>query len=163
MRGVVQPFKKGKNMRLVLMRGVSGSGKSTLARKIAEQEASVVYSTDDFFMVEGQYQFDPRRLGEFHAANQMRTEMALRDRCPLVIVDNTNCQAWEMRPYVQMALYHGYTVEIVEPLPVGFDELMARQAQREDQNKALSGEVVRRMLDRYEKDLTVEQILGSKS
>ena len=145
------------------MRGVSGSGKSTLARKIAEQEASVVYSTDDFFMVEGRYKFVPERLGEFHAANQMRTEMALRDQCPLVIVDNTNCRAWEMRPYVQMALEHGYTVEIVEPLPVGFDELMARQAQREDQNKALSGEVVRRMLDRYEKDLTVEQILGSKS
>jgi predicted kinase len=145
------------------MRGVSGSGKSTLARKIAEQEESVVYSTDDFFMVEGQYKFVPERLGEFHAANQTRTEMALRDQCPLVIVDNTNCRAWEMRPYVQMALKHGYTVEIVEPLPVGFDELMSRQAQREDQNKALGGEIVRRMLDRYEKDLTVEQILGSKS
>ena len=44
------------------MRGLPGSGKSTKARKIAGQ-FGVVYSTDDFFMVNGEYKFDPKMIG----------------------------------------------------------------------------------------------------
>lgn len=149
-------------MQLVLMRGVSGSGKSTLARKIcAEQPEAIIISTDDFFTAEGQYKFDPKRLGEFHSANVKRAEDAMVEKCPCVIVDNTNTQAWEMRPYVELAMTHDYTVKIVEPEPVGFDELMARQAGRADQNKALPAEVVQRMLMRYEPNVTVDKILSS--
>jgi NEDD4-binding protein 2 len=148
---------------LIIMRGVSGSGKSTLAEKIcAEQSFAVIVSTDDYFMVDGEYRFDPKRLGEFHAANVKRTEDAMVERCPCVIVDNTNTQAWEMKPYVELAIQHGYSVKIVEPEPVTFDELMARQAKRADQNKALPAEVVQRMLNRYEHNITVEMILASK-
>jgi NEDD4-binding protein 2 len=145
------------------MRGVSGSGKSTLAEKIcAEQSFAVIVSTDDFFMVEGVYKFDPKKLGEYHAANVRRTEDAMVERCPCVIVDNTNTQAWEMKPYVELAMTHGYSVKIVEPEPVSFEELMARQAKRADQNKSLPAEVVQRMLDRFEHNVTVETILASK-
>jgi NEDD4-binding protein 2 len=148
---------------LILMRGVSGSGKSTLAEKIcAEQSFAVIVSTDDYFVVEGEYRFDPKKLGEYHAANVRRTEDAMVERCPCVIVDNTNTQAWEMKPYVELAVKHGYSVKIVEPEPVTFDELMARQAKRADQNKALPAEVVQRMLSRYEHNVTVETILASK-
>lgn len=151
-------------MQLILMRGVSGSGKSTLARKIAEEcdVFSVIYSTDDFFMVDGEYRFDPKKLGEYHAANVDRAKEAMADECACVIIDNTNTQAWEMKPYVELALTHGYTVKIVEPEPVTFDELMARQSQRADQNKALPAEVVQRMLSRYENNVTVETILASE-
>lgn len=150
-------------MKLILMRGVSGSGKSTLAEKIcAEQDFAVIVSTDDFFMVDGEYRFDPKRLGEFHAANVNRTEDAMVEKCPCIIVDNTNTQAWEMKPYVELAVTHGYTVKIVEPEPVSFEELMERQAQRSDQNKALPAEVVQRMLNRFEHNVTVETILASK-
>ena len=148
---------------LILMRGVSGSGKSTLAEKIcSEQSFAVIVSTDDFFMVEGVYKFDPKKLGEYHAANVRRTEEAMVERCPCVIVDNTNTQAWEMKPYVELAVKHGYSVKIVEPEPVSFEELMARQAKRADQNKALPAEVVKRMLDRFEHNVTVETIIASK-
>lgn len=148
---------------LILMRGVSGSGKSTLAEKIcAEQSFAVIVSTDDYFVVEGEYRFDPKKLGEYHAANVRRTEDAMVERCPCIIVDNTNTQAWEMKPYVELAVKHGYSVKIVEPEPVTFDELMARQAKRADQNKALPAEVVQRMLSRYEHNVTVETILASK-
>jgi NEDD4-binding protein 2 len=149
---------------LILMRGVSGSGKSTLARKIAEEHDvfSVIYSTDDFFVVDGQYVFDPKKLGEYHAANVDRAEEAMADQCECVIIDNTNTQAWEMKPYVELAVKHGYSVKIVEPEPVSFEELMARQAKRADQNKALPAEVVQRMLSRYEHNVTVETILASK-
>jgi NEDD4-binding protein 2 len=148
---------------LILMRGVSGSGKSTLAEKIcAEQSFAVIVSTDDYFVVEGEYRFDPKKLGEYHAANVRRTEDAMVERCPCIIVDNTNTQAWEMKPYVELAVKHGYSVKIVEPEPVSFEELMARQAKRADQNKALPAEVVQRMLSRYEHKVTVETILASK-
>jgi NEDD4-binding protein 2 len=146
-------------MKLILMRGVSGSGKSTLAQKIAD-DVSVIYSTDDFFMVDGQYRFDPKRLGEFHAENVKRTKDAMVEKCPCIIIDNTNTQAWEMKPYVELAVSYGYEVSIVEPEPVGFDELMNRQSQRAD--KSLSAEVVERMLSRYEHNVTVEAILASK-
>ena len=150
-------------MELILMRGVSGSGKSTVAEKIAaEQCFALLFSTDDYFMVDGEYRFDPKRLGEYHANNVKRTEDAMLEKCPCIIVDNTNTQAWEMKPYVELAVTYGYTVRIVEPEPVTFDELMTRQTQRADQNKALPAEVVQRMLNRYEHNVTVETILASK-
>lgn len=148
--------------KLILMRGVSGSGKSTLARQIADaHEGSVIFSTDDFFMVAGEYRFDPSRLGEYHAANQRRTHEAMSKGCPCVIVDNTNTQSWEMKPYVESAYAHGYSVEIHMPEPVPFEELMRRQSQREDQGKSLPAEIVQRMLERFEYDVTVEKILSS--
>ena len=150
-------------MKLVLMRGVSGSGKSTLAKQIAEAHpGAVIYSTDDFFMVEGVYKFDPKKLGEYHAENHRQADLAMAAGCPCVIIDNTNTAAWEMKPYVESANDYGYAVEIQVPEPVSFEELMARQAKRADQNKALPAEVVQRMLSRYEHDVTVERILASK-
>lgn len=44
------------------MRGLPGSGKSTKAKKIAGSQG-VVYSTDDFFMVKGQYVYDGSKIG----------------------------------------------------------------------------------------------------
>uniref|UniRef100_A0A8C9YUW6 NEDD4 binding protein 2-like 2 n=1 Tax=Sander lucioperca TaxID=283035 RepID=A0A8C9YUW6_SANLU len=32
-----------------------------------------------------------------------------------IIIDNTNTQAWEMKPYVKMALERGYKVDFCEP------------------------------------------------
>ena len=150
-------------MKLVLMRGVSGSGKSTLAREIAQANVdSVIYSTDDFFMVDGEHVFDPKRLGEYHRKNVEKVKTAMNNKTTCIIVDNTNTQAWEMKPYVELAVHYGYEVEIVSPKPVGLDELMIRQAQRQDQNKSLSIEIVKRMLDRFENNVTVQDILASK-
>ena len=150
-------------MKLILMRGVSGSGKSTLAEKIrSEQENSVIVSTDHYFMVDGQYQFDPNKLAEYHAANVNRTETLMVEKCPCVIVDNTNTQAWEMKPYVELALKHGYSVEIRMPDAVDFNELMRRQSLRQDQNKALPPSVVQRMIDRFQHNVTVQTIMQSK-
>lgn len=149
-------------MKLILMRGVSGSGKSTLARELAgKHEGAVVLSTDDYFMVEGVYAFDPRMLGENHRRNQERAAESMRAKTPCVIIDNTNTQAWEMKPYVLAALELGYEVEIHESQEVGLEELMRRQFDRSD--KTVSEETVRRMLERYEKDVDVQKILDSKN
>ena len=47
------------------MRGVPGSGKSTLAKRIAGDNG-VIYSTDDFFMVKGEYVYDVKMIGKYH-------------------------------------------------------------------------------------------------
>lgn len=57
-----------KEKKLFLMRGMPGSGKSTLAKKLAGQ-GGVVYSTDDFFMKNGQYVYDAKMIGEYHNKN----------------------------------------------------------------------------------------------
>ena len=43
------------NKNLILIRGVSGSGKSTFAEEFL-YPTSLIISTDDFFMVDGEYQ-----------------------------------------------------------------------------------------------------------
>jgi len=152
---------------LVVMRGVSGSGKSTAARKIASERGGVILSTDDFFEKDGRYQFDPKMLPTYHAMNQSRAEEAMRKGISPIIIDNTNTQAWEMKPYVEAGMRHGYKVEIVEPGSAGFpevdfDEIMRRQKSRGG-GKSMPEEVVRRMTDRFQRGLSVEDILNSKS
>jgi len=145
-------------MKLILMRGVSGSGKSTLAKKLAAAQEGVIYSTDDFFMFEGIYAFDPSSLGKNHKMNQDRAIWAMQERTPCIIIDNTNTQAWEMKPYVEAAVELGYEIEIQEPDPVPIEEIMRRQ----ESNKNLPLETVQKMFDRFEKNVTVETILKSK-
>lgn len=147
-------------MKLILMRGVSGSGKSTLAKKLAtDNENSVIYSTDDFFMIEGIYAFDPLSLGKNHKMNQDRARCAMQENTPCVIIDNTNTQAWEMRPYVEAALELGYEIEIQEPDQVPLEEIMRRQ--KSDKNLPL--ETVQKMLSRFESNVTVETIMKDRS
>ena len=145
-------------MKLILMRGVSGSGKSILAKKLAAAHEGVIYSTDDFFMLEGIYTFDPSSLGKNHKMNQDRAIWAMQEKTPCIIIDNTNTQAWEMKPYVEAAVELGYEIEIQEPDPVPLEEIMRRQ----ESNKNLPLETVQRMFDRFEKNVTVETILKSK-
>lgn len=79
--------------KLVLMRGVPGSGKSTQAKKIAG-EKGVIYSTDDFFMVKGQYVYDVKMIGKYHEKNFDRTVLAMQKGIPLIVIDNTNVKLW---------------------------------------------------------------------
>lgn len=100
---------------MVLMRGLPGSGKTTLA-KIIKGRSGVILSTDDFFCnEEGVYRYDPHRLPEAHGWNKHRALVKVQEGRTPVIIDNTNVQAWEMKPYIIMALHHGYEVDILEP------------------------------------------------
>lgn len=77
---------------LIIMRGLPGSGKSTLAHKLGEH--GVVYSTDDFFMVEGKYIYNSQKIAEYHNKNQQRTKEAMEKGVAIVVVDNTNMKLW---------------------------------------------------------------------
>lgn len=96
------------------MRGVSGSGKSTKARELCEGYGSVVCSADEYFMADGEYKFDPAKLGQAHAWCQGRFSAALEANVDVVVVDNTNTRRWEYERYVKLAEKAGYEVELVK-------------------------------------------------
>jgi len=98
---------------LIIMQGISGSGKTTTAKKLAKEHDALIFSTDDYFIGEdGVYCWDAAKLREYHQKNYERTVDAL-NQCKNVIVDNTNIQCWEPRPYVQAAVERGIEVRFV--------------------------------------------------
>lgn len=97
---------------LTIMQGVPGSGKSTVAKALAQATGAIIHSTDDFFMVDGVYQFDPSKLKMYHELNQLAVRKSLQNGSS-VIVDNTNIKAWAARPYALMAKEFGAKIQIV--------------------------------------------------
>jgi len=95
-----------------IMRGVPGSGKSTIARSLVNGNG-VIHSTDDYFVVNGEYRHDAARLREFHKANLDAFCQSLLRGIPVVVCDNTNSKRWEFAPYVEAAQKAGYAVAIV--------------------------------------------------
>nr|XP_033480458.1 NEDD4-binding protein 2 [Epinephelus lanceolatus] len=145
---------------LVLLRGAPGSGKSTMAKALLEHNpGGVKLSTDDFFTRHGKYQFDPTALGEAHDWNHKRAKEAFERGATPIIIDNTNMQAWEMKPYVAQALKHGYKVLFREP------DTWWKNKPRELERRTthnVPAERIRRMLNGYERFVTVQSIMGSQ-
>jgi predicted kinase len=101
--------------KLVLIQGLPGSGKSTLAEKIAKDSNGKIFTTDEFFMVDGEYRFEYKFISAAHKWNMGRAAQAMFLGEPLIVVPNTNLQDWELLPYVEVATDAGYEVEILEP------------------------------------------------
>lgn len=116
--------------KVIILRGLPGSGKTRwvmeflrerrrvdyieekLLREHGLMDDAVVCSADDYFMVDGTYQFDPGKLPLAHAACMKKFLQALNDRRELIIVDNTNSQKWEFDNYDLAAALAGYHVEV---------------------------------------------------
>ena len=78
---------------------------------------------------------------------------------PLIIIDNTNTQKWEARPYIILAQEFGYSVEIRETsTPWAKDA--AELAKRNVHGVPLQS--IEAMLARWEDDFTIENILASQ-
>uniref|UniRef100_A0AAG5D075 Smr domain-containing protein n=1 Tax=Anopheles atroparvus TaxID=41427 RepID=A0AAG5D075_ANOAO len=106
---------------MVLMRGAPGSGKSHLSRSLIDCASggdyrNHIFSADDYFVINGQYKFQPDGLDAAHRFNQKNVLAKARDGWSPIVVDNTNIRLWEMYPYVQIAADHGYHLEILEPV-----------------------------------------------
>ncbi|NXT77228.1 N4BP2 protein, partial [Zapornia atra] len=144
---------------LVLLRGVPGSGKSYLARILLEDNpGGIILSTDDYFYKHGQYHYDPDCLGEAHDWNRKRAKEAFEMRISPIIIDNTNIQAWEMKPYVTLAQRFSYKVMFREPDT--WWKFKPKELERRNIH-GVSKEKIKRMLERYERFLTVSSILRS--
>ncbi|MCC7522691.1 AAA family ATPase [Candidatus Uhrbacteria bacterium] len=98
-------------MRVTVLRGISGAGKSTWVKQHAA-DARIV-SADRFFIVDGEYRFDPSKLQENHGKCFRAFMDAIRSGEPHIVVDNTNIEAWEYSPYVIAAEAFGYVVELL--------------------------------------------------
>ncbi|XP_018591553.2 NEDD4-binding protein 2 isoform X1 [Scleropages formosus] len=144
---------------LVLMRGAPGSGKSALARSILQQNrGGVVLSTDDYFVRDGRYCYDQSVLSEAHEWNQKRAKEAFEKGVSPIIIDNTNMQSWEMKPYVALALQYKYKVMFREP------DTWWRFKPRELERRTKHGvqkEKIRRMLDHFDRHVSIDSIMCS--
>ncbi|NXA30932.1 N4BP2 protein, partial [Eudromia elegans] len=144
---------------LVLLRGVPGSGKSFLARALLEDNpGGIILSTDDYFYKHGQYRYDATCLGEAHDWNRKRAKEAFEKRVSPIIIDNTNIQAWEMKPYVTLAQQFKYKVMFREPDT--WWKFKPKELERRNIH-GISKEKIKRMLERYERCLSVSSVLNS--
>ncbi|XP_065669233.1 NEDD4-binding protein 2 isoform X3 [Hydra vulgaris] len=143
------------NFVLIIMRGLPGAGKSTKARQLRGANG-VLYSTDDFFFINERYKYDSTQISDAHEWNQKRTKEGMKMKISPIIIDNTNMMAWEMKPYVAMALTHDYDIFIIEPdTPWAWNpsELADRNAH------GVPKEKIEQMKERYEKNVTVDSII----
>lgn len=111
--------------KMYLLRGVPGSGKSTKSNSILSEygiDTSNIFiknqhilSTDDFFIVDGKYKFDPKKIVEYHKENQKRAENQMINGITPLLIDNTNIMPWEMKIYVELADKYGYDTVILNP------------------------------------------------
>ena len=91
---------------LYLFRGVSCAGKTFAAFSLVDH----VYSCDDFFMVDGEYRFDPKLLPQAHEKCQNDVIDAMIAGVEQIAVANTFTREWEMENYFQLAAKCGYKV-----------------------------------------------------
>lgn len=142
---------------LIIMRGLPGSGKSSKAKTLGI--GGVVYSTDDFFDVDGKYMFDPTKLKEYHEKNQHRTELAMRKGVTPIVIDNTNIMADHMKPYVKLGDMYGYKISIEYPetdWAWDADQLASKNTHGVPKNS------IQRMLDNFQHDVSIEKLRYEK-
>ncbi|KAE8629428.1 hypothetical protein XENTR_v10000484 [Xenopus tropicalis] len=142
---------------LILLRGAPGSGKTTLARMLLQQNPlGINLSTDEYFYKKGQYRYDVNLLGEAHEWNHKRAKEAFEKNISPIIIDNTNLQAWEMKPYVSMAMKHKYKVTFREPDT--WWKYKPKELERRNSH-GVTKEKIKRMLENFER-VTVNSILN---
>ncbi|KAE8295075.1 NEDD4-binding protein 2-like 2 Phosphonoformate immuno-associated protein 5 [Larimichthys crocea] len=145
---------------LILMRGLPGSGKSTLARELLSTGPSgLILSTDDFFAHRDGYRYEAGLLHAAHEWNQRRAKDAMDDGRSPIIIDNTNIQAWEMKPYVQMAVDRGYKVDFCEPDTTWkFDP---RELEKRNKH-GVHQEKIAQMMDRFSLPISIDIVMSSQ-
>ncbi|KFQ35724.1 NEDD4-binding protein 2-like 1, partial [Mesitornis unicolor] len=121
-----------------------------------DHPSAVVLSTDDFFIDNGVYVFEPEFLEDAHKWNQKRARKAMKNGKSPVIIDNTNIQAWEMKPYARENRYEVVFQEPDTPWKFNVRELTRRNIHRVPQEK------IQRMKDQYERSVTFHSVLQSE-
>ncbi|XP_065188457.1 uncharacterized protein LOC135819217 [Sycon ciliatum] len=142
---------------MYILRGLPGSGKSYLAKQLSSERGQIV-SADYYFMRDGRYEFDPSQIGRAHEWCQSKAKDHVAKGVSPIVVDNTNTQLWEMKPYVVMARDGGYEIEIREPTTSwkwNVQELARRNSH------GVPADKIRLMKDRFRTDATINAIVGA--
>ncbi len=106
-----------------IYRGLPGSGKSTQLNSNHPKSRKYcrAFSADYFWIgPQGEYNFDPKKIGEAHAwcfhkyMNKLREMEGFEyPKTSAIVVDNTSISAWEIAPYVLAASAYGFEHEII--------------------------------------------------
>ena len=102
-------------MKVFIYCGIPGAGKSTL---IAQRHVgATVCCADDYREGEGALSW-----AQAEAACLRKFVEAVQAQAPEVVVDGTNCSAYEIAPYAALALANGYALKVItlraDPLEV---------------------------------------------
>lgn len=147
---------------MILLRGCSGSGKTTYANQLLKKHGAKnhqchIFSADNYFInKEGKYIFNYDLLQNAHAWNQKLVRLAVTEGRSPIFVDNTNTRLWEMKDYAIMAVEFGYIIETLEPPTPWFfnEDLLFRKTLHN-----VPRETIKKMLDRYEANVSGEDVL----
>jgi len=115
----------------IINRGVPGSGKSTFTKtmqKLADKNglSMAIHSTDDKHMVEGEYKWDMKLVGQYHKENLDEFTNSLASGVNVVLCDNTNVRQRDFAKYLKVAKESGYTVTAVTFAPDEVEKHIAR-------------------------------------
>lgn len=82
---------------IIALRGASGSGKTTLAIDIQNNIncQTKIWAADDYFDIDGQYNYDFSKIKEAHQVCVMNMEDSIKNGYP-VVIHNTNIKDWEL-------------------------------------------------------------------
>ncbi len=164
-----------------LMRGLPSSGKIHTAKLLAGP-TGVVCETDAYFYTQvgedpTQYDFRKELMPVARRWNVARFRQAVADGRTPIVVDRGNGLTVETQTYARYALDHGYAVELKEPESPWWQELRvllkykecttpvldawaARLADVSRSVHRVSASTIRRRMNTWKYDLTVEEILG---
>jgi predicted kinase len=101
--------------KLIIIRGLPGSGKSTLAHTFIADQNCRHFEADQWFVRNGEYQFDVSKLYAAHTWCQKATDTAL-ELGNTVIVSNTFTTIKELVPYFKCAARHGIVPVVITTL-----------------------------------------------
>jgi len=96
----------------IILRSVSGAGKSTFAEcmQLLLDVDCEICTTDDFFIKDGEYKFNPKQLGIAHNICKNKFIDAMKNNVDVVICANTNTTQNEADTYISLAKDYGYMV-----------------------------------------------------
>lgn len=155
---------------LIIIRGIPGAGKSTTAKKLCEcvklfpSFTCEHFEADQYFMADGEYKWDPSKIGAAHNQCFNNTLEAMRKKTDFIIVANTFTTMKEMQPYIDLAKEQDYDLKVIRVVGAKYYYETATKLERFASYKSEHSvpiESLNKMADRFA-DYENEEIIVNK-